>query len=250
MTDNTPGTRDEKHTAADFATAKFARDPGGDATAHRTPMGFWTSRTFHGIDDEAMALGGWSPVRECPDPDGHTLPGIARAVAAVTPCSCSAQRARAEKAEKERDEALYQRDQWIRANDSTRNILDEAIEERRRIARALDLPEAVTADRMVARIEEVNGAGRTVTDEMVRRAKAELETRAGGDYYPETIEAVLTAALTEPPQRPEGAEEIESQVEAWEMREGGMSSLGPKDLRELADFLASRGVRVVGEERS
>ena len=58
----------------------------------------------------------------------------------------------------QRDEALYQRDQWRRGSDSWRATLDEAIEERRRIARALGLPESVTVDAMVARIEEVESA--------------------------------------------------------------------------------------------
>lgn len=55
----------------------------------------------------------------------------------------------------------------------------------------------------------------------------------------------LARVLSRPPARPEGAEEIESQIESWSMTgDGGV--LDAKDHRTLADFLAERGVRVTG----
>ena len=78
-----------------------------------------------------------------------------------------------------------------------------------------------------------------ITDEMVRRAKAELEARAGGDYYPETLEAVLTAALTEPPARPEGAEEWED----WLIEVLPHESMPDEDIARLADQIAARAAR-------
>lgn len=156
------------------------------------------------------------------------------------------ERARAEKAEAERDEALYQRDQWMRANDSTRDILDEAIEERRRIARALDLPENATADAMVKHAAESRPlTPDAITDEMVKRGE-EAYRKTGRYLSFRSVHLILTAALTEPPARPEGAEEIEALVE--ESLSGDY--LSDAQVQDLADFLAGRGVRVVGGERS
>lgn len=60
----------------------------------------------------------------------------------------------------------------------------------------------------------------------------------------------LRAALTEPPARPEGAERLESQIEAWDHEYGDDAIMTAPRLRELADFLAERGVRFATEERS
>ena len=60
------------------------------------------------------------------------------------------------------------------------------------------------------------------------------------------VEAMLTAALTPEPERPDGAEEIEAVLrEEWTFsdEDGGGDAFG-----DLAQRLASRGVRVVGEE--
>ncbi|MFE7605749.1 hypothetical protein ACFU1Q_11365 [Brachybacterium paraconglomeratum] len=135
---------------------------------------------------------------------------------------------RAEKAEQERDEALR----------TLKEVLDSHDETLREIAEGKYAAESrpLTPD--------------AIDDEMVRRAKAELEARAGGDYYPETIEAVLTAALTEPPARPEGAEEIERLLMDAD-RDGG-EVYRTDGYTRLADYLAEGlskgGVRVVGED--
>src|SRR5699024_6697675 len=49
-----------------------------------------------------------------------------------------------------------------------------------------------------------------ITDEMVRRG-AQVATPAGVRYLrPHEVREILTAALTEPPTRPEGAEKVEA----------------------------------------
>ena len=70
-----------------------------------------------------------------------------------------------------------------------------------------------------------------VTDEMVERALV-----VNADLRPETVRRMLTAALTEPPARPEGAEDIEALVE--ESLSG--DALSDAQVRALADFLAAR----------
>lgn len=48
--------------------------------------------------------------------------------------------------------------------------------------------------------------------------------------------------------RPKGAERLESQIEAWDHEYGDDAIMTAPRLRELADFLAARGVRIAGEE--
>lgn len=90
-----------------------------------------------------------------------------------------------------------------------------------------------------------------ITDEMVERAREEF---FGGDVGgpvsgPSSARrwrAALTAALTPEPARPDGAEEIEAVLrEEWTFsdEDGGGDAFG-----DLAQRLASRGVRVVGED--
>lgn len=88
-----------------------------------------------------------------------------------------------------------------------------------------------------------------VTNEMVKRATDAyvVQRRTDGQLgyvTPDLREAVkmaLLAALTEPPTRPEGAEELEAVLSG--------SPLGPEAVREsLADYLATNGVRVTTEE--
>ena len=82
---------------------------------------------------------------------------------------------------------------------------------------------------------------------MVERARKRGSELVGALWDREVIEAMLTAALTVPT-RPEGAEEIEARIESWSMTSDG-GVLDAKDHRTLADFLASRGVRVEGSGR-
>ena len=89
-----------------------------------------------------------------------------------------------------------------------------------------------------------------ITDEMVERAWSEAG-RWGHQVSDGGMSHILAAALTEPPTRPEwadGAEEIEAILrEEWTFSE---EDGGDDAFLNLAERLAERGVRVVGEERS
>ena len=218
-------------------------------------------------DDEDHPVAAWSrralgayERHETDDMDGGVAAALIEKEAEDTLSLVQQQRdqatARAEKAEQERDEALYQRDQWMRANDSTRDILDEAIEERRRIARALDLPENATADAMVKHAAESRPlTPDAITDEMVERAGGTYVNALRNRGYiasmkdshtREVFREALTAALTEPPARPEGAEDIEAIIrEEWSFSD---EDGGEEAFADLAERLAKRGVRVVGGE--
>ena len=76
-----------------------------------------------------------------------------------------------------------------------------------------------------------------ITDEMVERA-----LMVNADLLPETVHRMLTAALTEPPARPEGAEELDPIVDEF------LTSYwrGDIDGADATDWLAKRGVRVTG----
>ena len=72
-----------------------------------------------------------------------------------------------------------------------------------------------------------------ITDEMVERGVEKFRSLPTAMSAHARVSIILTAALTEPPKRPEGAEDIEALlIAAW--REG-LSEM-PK---ELADFLAA-----------
>ena len=90
-----------------------------------------------------------------------------------------------------------------------------------------------------------------ITDEMVERARSAYWGPTYGGNVNERVRAILTAALTEPPKRPEwadDAEEIEAILrEEWTFSE---EDGGDDAFLNLAERLAERGVRVVGEERS
>ena len=65
-----------------------------------------------------------------------------------------------------------------------------------------------------------------ITDEMIQRA-----LMVNADLRPETVRRMLTAALTEPPKRPEGARDIEVLL----------FDVGVDENRaEVADYLAAR----------
>ena len=68
-----------------------------------------------------------------------------------------------------------------------------------------------------------------ITDEMVERALV-----VNADLRPETVRRMLTAALTEPPARPEGAEDIERLIRDAENEGQGADS------EALANYLAAR----------
>lgn len=87
----------------------------------------------------------------------------------------------------------------------------------------------------------------TVTDEMVKRG-VNVYLR-GGETIEGVVRAVLTTALTPEPKRPDGAEEIEKALRDIDPEAGGECGMWDGfSLPLIADALASRGVRVVGEE--
>lgn len=82
-----------------------------------------------------------------------------------------------------------------------------------------------------------------ITDEMRERARAAFfnEWNKVDSNTSNAVNAALTAALTEPPARPEGAEEIEALLAgSWPIDREGLSA--------AADDLAMNGVRVVSED--
>ena len=136
-----------------------------------------------------------------------------------------------------------------------RRLLDEADVELRAQARCPDPDEHVRYDAALAAAEkaererdEARGALRArlgvraesrpltpdaITDEMVKRGRTAYPH--GSD---DLIRAVLTAALTEPPKRPEGAEDIEAAFETWEHAEYLSGGIDADDKRALADHIA------------
>ena len=114
----------------------------------------------------------------------------------------------AEKAERERDEA------WNRAAETSKS------------------PRPLTPD--------------DITDEMVERARNAPSFDGRLSPTPRLVREMLTAALTEPPTRPEGAEEIEAVLrEEWSFSD---EDGGEEAFADLAGRLAQRGFRVVSED--
>ena len=73
-----------------------------------------------------------------------------------------------------------------------------------------------------------------ITDEMVERGRSAYWGPTYGGSVVGRVRAILAAALTEPPARPEGAEDIEALI-----REAVTAS-GTLDDEALADYLAAR----------
>ena len=150
--------------------------------------------------------------------------------------------ARAEKAEQDRDEA---RSDARRASARWRKELTlrlEVADELRRLRATQARP--LTPD--------------AITDEMVERAVNAYATRRWNDgavgylshKHNDAMREALTLALTEPPARPEGAEELGELIGTWTASEDiAPAQLPTGSLATLADFLAERGVRVVTEEQ-
>lgn len=116
------------------------------------------------------------------------------------------------KAEREREKAERERDSWESiAQQTARSVEALRAEQPRPLA-----PDAIT-------------------DEMIERARQRGSEIVGALWDASVVEAMLTAALTEPPARPEGAEEIEFLIAD---RLGGDV---PGDvIRALADEIAER----------
>lgn len=126
---------------------------------------------------------------------------------------------RAEKAERERDEAHVARDDAEAYIDDLRDQL------------AAQEPAVIEKTRTLGPDD--------ITDEMVERARVAYDS--GQDHV-----GILDAALTEPPTRPEGAQEIEARIQSWlAATPGGSISKGHR--ASLADHLA-HGTRMTGAE--
>ena len=135
-----------------------------------------------------------------------------------------------EKAEKERDEANERAEKHRRAVvDHSTNARcwmqtseewQATAEEWEKRARAAEQPRPLTPD--------------AITDEMVERGRSAYWGPTYGGSVDERVRAILTAALTEPPARPEGAEDIERLIRDAENEGQGA------DNEALANYLAAR----------
>ena len=275
MPDKTLGAyqRHEPLTADDFANADFARHADG-RIARRANPDLWvynqspSSAPVWSVCRDMAEDGGWSPVRGCPDPDVH-LDRDAGDAAVRWMIRTKEREARAQQAEKERDDARallaeaqeeatrqaaradqaeLDRDnarRWLR---ETEALLDQAGHERDEARAERDHFHEVAAtfrDKFNA-AESHPLTPDAITNEMAERARKRGSELVGALWDPEVVEAMLTAALTPEPERPDGAEEIEAVLrEEWTFsdEDGGGDAFG-----DLAQRLASRGVRVVGEE--
>lgn len=243
MTDETLGAyqRHEKHDAADFAHAHFAMHPVTGSVASKGRMdwkwvlpGWYNTGDPSRLSDQKMADAGWSPVRECPDPDEHVRYDAALAAA--------------EKAERERDEARATKDMHKRRAD----------EERARAEAAESRP--LTPDTMTAReyLDAAWEAAYVPADGIIPEGCMFLDRGTAGVVVVGAAGKDLASRgsswerrLVDPPApaRPEGAEELGELIGTWTASEDiAPAQLPTGSLATLADFLAQRGVRVVGGE--
>lgn len=295
---------EQKPTAADFAKAEFARHPDGRVAARTVPKDDaghqWLVADTDATDltgpdvagyldqymDSGMARSGWSPVRECPNPEVHeghddlvlrlryrlderdasrdmaalwketAREHVGRSRTALSWAEMCEEAVRtatdcAEKAERvacpdkdvhwRYDEAITDLAAVKATSEEIEKQLADAIRERDE-ARATKGMHKRRADEERARADEAEPRSVEVTDAMVGRTVAEADEWASAYVNATVLRAVLTAALTVPT-RPEGAEEIEAELIAFEDTEQ------PHTLSKRADFLASRGVRVEGSGR-
>ena len=209
--------------STDFANARFAVRPDGKfaarlVTGTHPELYPWRCSDIPGRSDRAMAEDGFILVRECPDPEQHAdidpapiLDEVARLDGELHDM-----RTRAVKAERERDEA---RDAASAAN----HAMQEARERFRTAA-----PRPLTPD--------------AITDEMVKRARDAFTKHSSVHVTigPDLVRKTIAAALTEPPARPEGAAELGELIGEY------LDSTPGVDDKGMADFLAERGVRVIG----
>lgn len=194
-----------------------------------------------------------APVRECPDPEQHS-DGLPDAVDALTEALKNVHK-RAEKAEKERDEALRTLKEVLDSHDETLREIAEgkyAAESRPLSPDAMTAREHLDAAWEAAHVPEdgIIPAGAdylwrsAATGRVVQALPDEEDASAGAGG---SIERRLLDPL--PPARPEGAEKVDGLVEDWMNTLDGDPDLGgADDRRSLADFLARRGVRVVTED--
>ena len=135
-----------------------------------------------------------------------------------------------EKAERERDEANERAEKHRRAVvDHSTNARcwmqtseewQATAEEWEKRARAAEQPRPLTPD--------------AITDEMIERGRSAYWGPTFGGSVVGRVRAILAAALTEPPARPEGAEDIERLIRDAENEGQGA------DNEALANYLAAR----------
>lgn len=203
------------YTADDFAQARFASRPEdyyarvamrwpNSETPWRGPFGAWR--------DDQMADAGFSPVRECPNPDEHGPIDY---------------RVLLEQAERERDEArarLAEAATEIRAQGET---IAELVAENRPLT-----PDDAMLLRFMNTYDRLRDGSKDAPSLNHFTAARTSLTRSA-----------LTAALTVP-QRPEGAEAEED----WLIEHLPHEYLTDDQIATVADLYASRGVRVEGFE--
>ncbi len=136
---------------------------------------------------------------------------------------------RAVKAEKERDEVAEDRDRvfdLVRDADMHRDLANERAE----------------------RAERERDEARVVPDGMVERARQRGSELAGAVWDASVVEAMLTAALTEP-QRPVGAEVVQNYLEGFLSGVRFLDDIDPAWLADcLIEALNINGVCVVTED--
>lgn len=132
------------------------------------------------------------------------------------------------------DRAEAERDKWRQIASDAEKDADEAEDELYRLRTAE--PRSLTPDDEMARRFIRAGIGHHWF------AADDLDN--AGELA--TVRELLTAALTEPPARPEGAEEIEALVDEYH-KAGELILTGKRNGAPLADFLAERGVRASHE---
>lgn len=226
------------YTADDFTNARFATHPDGRIAARIGRDLPWVMPCVencesvglecNGLDNAPstfMSKEGWVPVRESKGNQARN--------------------------EQKRIDHIQEQDRIIRRRNEQIAAQVEIIEEVRRdlddyqATHTRQIETIARLQKTVQHLRAITGGG--LNDAMIRRAahsiakSREPQTYAmDPDGTAETFDAIaldaLTAALTEPPSRPEGAEEIEAY-----MRE--LVASHPEDhYGKLADHLASRGV--------
>ncbi|GAP78530.1 hypothetical protein Y09_1359 [Brachybacterium sp. SW0106-09] len=158
------------------------------------------------------------------------------------------ERARAEKAEQERDEM---RDAWEGAIEAVKEA--DALINSLRAAESRPLtPAAMTAREHLEAAMKGGLTREDIPNDMCDRlvaSRADTVRRptAPGDEYPRRgVRDDLLAALTEPPARPEGAEDVAVRLFQAGTAVGVEMTEAQRDA--LADHLAAMRVRVVGED--
>lgn len=257
---STPTRRDARYTPADFHHAHFAIHPvtGGVASKGRMGLkwvlpGWCDTEDPARLSDQQMAEHGWCPVWECLDRDVHWRHLDLLDELNEVQHQRNEARARADQAERDTTS--------IRRHDPDVRRALEAVRTGNHLPygwlgdldtwqdHATVLTDAIR-ERDEARADQHHTLGpEDITDEMIERAWVALVESPGwgsGTLREDgpTVRRALTAALTAPP-RPEGAEDLQALIDEW--ADGwGCASDPSEDGNHgpLADFLASRGVRV------